>query len=338
MAASLNNLIGASVAFSILSFLIVIFLGIVGVLYLENLPAAIADHKARLAAEAYPKVNASRCNDGNACTVDLLYPQNYCDYKMASNGTACTSACYVDETVTACNGLGTCSSDDYTTCASYCETPDGHIWGGDCNNTALFPLWPYFLLPGDYLDTADETGGADDANAPYCFASQCVQVAVMATLEQFPDDGGYDEWAGVLTQCSDLLDNTTATVAAGCVESTHFEIDSNFLQKYIQVVEGSPFDNYTLRACVFRYTCGRFNTSAFTDPANLGKRAVGMTTSYLDPLDHLIPAANAHAVLGGPAGTALMAERVLARVDNAMRRMQDRPETSQPYQKRVFVV
>ncbi len=105
------------------------------------------------------------------------------------------------------------------------------------------------------------------------------------------------------------------------------------MQKYEQANAGNPTGNFTLRACVFRHACGRFNTSAFYDPQYIDRRR--QVTSYVDPASYLAPARNAPQRLGGPQAAEELMPHVMAHVDRSVRRLQDNPW---PKGQRVFVV
>jgi hypothetical protein len=218
--------------------------------------------------------NVNDCNDGNVCTLDEAVgvgDSATCSYRPRVNSASCKSACYVAGTRTHCDGHGSCIANDYTTCKGYCDAAGDDIRSGDCD-PALFPIRPYWgPLSSDLDDRADFNNSGND-----CFASQCVRIAVMVTFESEgpPIDGDWEAYGMAHANCSDLLDVQSTTVDTSCIVSTSIDLDSMLLTSYLQWSndELDSGDNYTARACIFRYACGQFNVSAFYDPVSLDTR------------------------------------------------------------------
>ncbi len=164
------------------------------------------------------------CEDNKPCTVNWVNSvYETCTYEDKHRGAACTSPCYLNGTKTTCDARGGCYSADWASCRGYCATEeDSGIWSESqvCDTDAI-PIRPYFTAPASqWLDWADTWG------SNYCFANQCVKTVLMVTLEAFEffSDPPWYVFAGGEIECDDLLDNETASVAAGCITNTHYDV------------------------------------------------------------------------------------------------------------------
>jgi hypothetical protein len=222
-------------------------------------------------------VDDTACDDSDPCTVNVLHQQlGYCTYPAAKIGTACTSACYVDETSTTCNGLGACGNSDVTACKGYCRQDlSGNGVYDDVDLTCvaeLFPLSAYFTADGD--DAFDQVilsgDWGSDGDGLYCFASSCSMVVIELRMLVTTSHDDSLPFIGLPLPCHDLLDDTQETVDVSCITATEYLLDTEFIDDFInKTMNINSAQLNWARACMFQYACAPLNTTVFNDPAVL---------------------------------------------------------------------
>jgi hypothetical protein len=251
---------------------------------------------------------STNCSDGRACTVDLLYQDTqHCENPNAVRHAACDTECYVDGTSTSCDGKGACTSTDWTACKSYCEMDSGLVLDippeSDVNASIdLFPFKAFFRhnLTGPNVLSYEQYLEAPLAFG-ICLGNQYVFSTLMLNIIVRETNYLPVFMPSARMSCSDLLNQSVSLVQEGCLVSSEFYVDTQYVDYlmgsvFFEYYTGSPEPNTTTlhgtaRGCIFHYSCGQFNETAFADEDLWTKRSVAEEGASLS-FPHPSPLAN----------------------------------------------
>ena len=233
-----------------------------------------------------PHAASNKCNDGNPCTADLVVPYGYgllggeyCDPRPLVASTPCTSTCHASGTRgSQCDGMGECGNSNQTTCNGYCGAGMTSVYWEDDSlaaDNAIFPLKVYFLnalFPADNVGAALLAGGL-------CVANEWRFVVIQPVFSTWDNRQAWTFHEGALEPCSFLLNDTLVDVNR-CIESKEFDLDSTFMQEYMDANIGTSDDvppSYRMRGCVFKYACSQQNVTLLSDPVNFAISNISQT-------------------------------------------------------------
>jgi hypothetical protein len=101
----------------------------------------------------------------------------------------------------------------------------------------------------------------------------------------------------------DLID--TKLVDASCIVATELQLDDTTFSEFFQFKTGES-DTYVGRACLYRYQCAAWNTTALYDTSIFRQKRAAASSSIIDPPRDLMKRALAVNDLHGPAAAAWM--------------------------------
>jgi hypothetical protein len=214
---------------------------------------------------ACPPRNDRGCQSGTLIPVDDGV--ELCDYFDHAPGTACTSACHVEDTATTCDDDHACSNADPTTCLGYCVTSGEHGSGSpDCDDKLTFIdyfTWNTSLSSNDFwtwLHYSDYAPECHQIEGCRWYAAG-LYVKASATSYYTPQTSYYPS-------CVDFLNMTNAE----CIRAYSF----NFTESLSNAVFSTALSStasYQAFGCIYNYACGVRNETFMTDPDLLLKRA-----------------------------------------------------------------
>jgi hypothetical protein len=257
-----------------------------------------------------PVIDATACPSAanRACQTGALFTalggQELCQYSDSAVGTACDSACHVDDTTTTCDSDHVCTNADPTTCLGYCAVTSGALF--DTNSSDCFDK----LVFKDFLTWNSPYRSADSNNWLYftdypaeCWYDQgCTWFATILQL--------HGTTAPLMTTATRYVDscleplNMTNSECIEALEITFTEAQSNtFFRNVNDALDAGDYSavNYHAIGCVYHYACGVRNETYMTDPdlllgdkrsiaadapalASVQRRAVDLTLAHQDSI------------------------------------------------------
>lgn len=282
----IGNIMNATTKWVLALAVLAVALGIVNMGMLASLVHWINRPATTTAKGAY-------CDSNQECVVDVSVRADtgvtYCVRYPAATNTACTeaAACYVADTPLTCDGNGTCSNPDPTTCLGYCpynetggavfyETQNGAHYTEACN-AGLFPFQPYWSDPINKGDTLI-VSSVSEHEGPACIAQQCTFSGIQLQLEVENTTSAIWAFSTPLTpSCDAMLDWTNETVTSGCIQSQELRLDSAFLVHYFDIFLPGSLAGAAGRVCTYWYGCATQNATNYYDPMNLGSKKRGLS-------------------------------------------------------------
>jgi hypothetical protein len=250
---------------------------------------------------------STKCDDGNVCTADYLTGNNgHCESYPYPNTKRCQTNCLIDDATSSyCNvKTQSCIPRDATECKAHCTMDDAtnilEANGTHCND--LFPLREF--LTYDFLDGETESVNNRNhiwASTANCIANQCMRLVLQVSFSNETNSPSpLTGYMGAYLDCDSLLETNQTDVDLTCIKSREIEVSQDLISADLNTEFGSnTFLKWEPRACVYHYSCGSFNTTAFGDYYEVveAKRSLSQGGSDIAALHHNPEKAIVHASL-----------------------------------------
>ena len=210
-----------------------------------------------------------------------------CATAAKRTGASCSNHCFnssITSGTTTCDANNVCVSSNPVQCKGYC--PSDEFWGIHgypdtpytyAGNADWFPIKSWFVEAKPTWNSMYDPDQIVVGNNTHYFCYANVRFMVMYQIREVGAVTFFEPSVSGAFPCNDLLDTNENVVSDGCIVSTSYDVDSDFIKElYRYTVTASAFrtSNVTGRVCYYHYACAGANTSIFDDPYYIGKRAV----------------------------------------------------------------